>query len=128
MQCFFFLNHHLKSVFLKDGCKNIIRNLYMNSMNTSKNNDKRQKLACLFGGIPFPITIIHSTMSTLQETVYRNDSVSSNLHESCFTIINYNLKVCFTTNISFTKSSGRHLSLLWNIDTCAKVCTCKVNT
>ena len=30
-----------------------------------KNNDKRQKLACLLGGIPFPLKIIHSTRSTL---------------------------------------------------------------
>ena len=38
------------------------------------NNDKRPKLACLLGGILFQIKIIHSTMPTLQETVYRNDS------------------------------------------------------
>ena len=31
-----------------------------------RNNDKRQELACLWGGITFPITIIHSTMSILQ--------------------------------------------------------------
>ena len=30
-----------------------------------KNNDKRQKLACLLGGIPFQLKIIHSTLSTL---------------------------------------------------------------
>ena len=46
------------------------------------NNDKRQKLACLLGGIPFAMKIIHSTMSTLQETVYGNGSVVFNLHES----------------------------------------------
>ena len=55
------------------------------------NNDRRQKLACLWGGIPFPITRIHSTMSTLQEIVYKNDLVLFNLHESCFTKINYDL-------------------------------------
>ena len=93
----------------------------MNSLNIkSKNNDKRQKLACLLGGIPYTITIIHSTMPTLQETVYRNDSVLFNLHESCFTNTSYDLKVCFTTNFSKTKSSGQNLSLLWNIDTYVK--------
>ena len=93
-----------------------------------KNNDKRQKLACLWGGIPFPITMINSIMSTLQEIVYRNDSVLFNLHESCFTNINYDLKVCFPTNFSLSKSSGQNLSLLWNIYTCVKICTCNVNT
>ena len=46
--------------------------------------DKRQKLACLWGGISFPITLINSKMSTSQEIVYRNDSVLFNLHESCY--------------------------------------------
>ena len=31
-------------------------------------------------------------MSTLQETVYRNDSVVFNLHESCYTNTNYEVK------------------------------------
>ena len=76
----------------------------MHSMNieSKKNNDKRQKLACFSGGIPFPIKILHSTMSTLQETLYRNDSLLFNLHESCFTNIIYDLKVCFITNLSLT--------------------------
>ena len=52
-------------------------------------------------------------MSTLQETVYRNDSVF-NLN------INYDLKVCFITNFSLTKSKSRNLSLLWNKDTFVK--------
>ena len=72
---------------------------------------KEKKLTCLSGGIPFPIKIIHSTMSTLQETVYRNDSLLLNLHESCFTNINYDLKVCFITNLSLTKSRSQNLSL-----------------
>ena len=55
-------------------------------------------------------------MSTLHETVYRNDSVLFNLHESCFTNINYNLQVYFITNFSLTKSRSRNSSLLWNID------------
>ena len=60
-------------------------------------------------------------MSTLQKTVYiLNDSVLYNLHESCFTNLTYDLKVCFTTNFSLTKPSDRNLSLLWNIDTCVK--------
>ena len=74
-----------------------------------KNNDKRQKLACLLGGIPFQI--IHSTMSTKQETVYGKDSVLFNLHEFCFTNTNYDLKVRFITNFSYTKSRSRNLSL-----------------
>ena len=56
-----------------------------------KNNDKRQNLACLWGGIPYPITMINPTMSTLQEIVYRKDSLLFNLHESCFTNTNYDL-------------------------------------
>ena len=64
----------------------------------------KDKKACLLGGLPFQIKIIHSTMSTLQEIVYRNDSLLSNLHESCFTNINYVLKVCFITNFSLIKS------------------------
>ena len=39
-------------------------------------------------------------MSTLQETIYRNDSVSFNLHEFRLTSINYDLKVCFINNFS----------------------------
>ena len=42
-----------------------------------------------------------------------------NLHESCFTNINYDLKVCFIINFCLTKSS-RKLSLLWKIDTFVK--------
>ena len=57
--------------------------------------EKIQNLACLLGGILFPITIIHSTMPTLQETTYRNDSVLFNLHESCFTNTTYDLKVFY---------------------------------
>ena len=72
------------------------------------------------GAIPFPIKIIHSTMSTLQETVYRNDSVLLNLHESCFTNTNFDLKVYFITNFSLTKSRSQNVSLLWNIDTFVK--------
>ena len=45
---------------------------------------KDKKIACLLGRIPFQIKIIQSMMSLLQETVYRNDSVLFNLHESCF--------------------------------------------
>ena len=100
----------------------------LNEYLKQKNNDKRHKLACLLDGIPFPIKIIHSTMSTLQETVYRNDSVLFKLHESCFTNISYDFKVCFITNSSLTKSRSQNLSLLWNIDTIVKFCTCKVNT
>ena len=59
-------------------------------------------------------------MPTAQEIVYRNDSVLFNLHESCFNSINYDLSVCFTINFSLSKSSGRNLSLLWNIYTCVK--------
>ena len=44
---------------------------------------------------------MHSTMSTLQETVYRNDSVLFNLLEFCFININYELKVSSTTNVSY---------------------------
>ena len=69
--------------------KKLVYDLYEYLKQT--NNTKRQKLAYLWGGIPFPITIIHSTMSTLQEIVYRNDSVLFNLHESCFTNINYDI-------------------------------------
>ena len=58
-------------------------------------------MACLLGGIPFPIKIMHSAMSTLQETVYRNDSVLFNLLEFCFININYDLKVSSTTNVSY---------------------------
>ena len=68
----------------------------------------------LIGRNPFPNKIIHSIMSTLQETVYRNDSVLFNLN------INYDLKACFITNFSLTKSKSRNLSLLWNIDTFLK--------
>ena len=93
-----------------------------------KNNDKRQQLASLLGGIHFPIKIIHSTMSTLQETVYRNDSVKFNPHKSCFTNTNYDLKVYFITDFSLTKSRSQNLSLLWNIDTFVKIYTFKVNT
>ena len=56
---------------------------------------KRQKLACLLGRFPFLITIIHSTMPKMQETVYRNDSVLFNLHESCFTNTTYDFKVFY---------------------------------
>ena len=93
-------------------------------------NDKRQKLACLLGGTPFPIKMIHSTIPTLQETVYRNDSglLVFNLHDNCLTNINYDLKVCFITNFSSSISRSVNLSLLWNIDTFVKICTCKVNT
>ena len=52
---------------------------------------KDKKVVRLLGGIPFSIKIIHSTMSILQETVYRNDSVLFNQHESCFTNINYDI-------------------------------------
>ena len=45
-----------------------------------QNNDKRKTRTCLLDGIPLPIKIIQSTMSTLQETIYRNDSVLFNLH------------------------------------------------
>ena len=45
-----------------------------------KNNDKRKKVACFLDRIPLPVKIIHSTMSTLQETVCRNDSVLFSLH------------------------------------------------
>ena len=86
-----------------------------------KNNDNRQNLAPLLGEIPFPIKIIHSTISTLQETVNRNDSVLFNLHESCFAKINYDLKVCFITNFSLTKSRSRNLSVLWSIDTSVNI-------
>ena len=51
----------------------------------------KDKKACLLGGIPFTVKIIHSTISLLQETVYRNDSMLFNLHEFCFTNINYDL-------------------------------------
>ena len=40
---------------------------YLKQKKKKKNNDKRQILACFFGGIPFPIKMIHSTMSTLQK-------------------------------------------------------------
>ena len=128
--CFFVFNHHLKGALLKHGCnKTSSETLYERYENIKqKNNDKRQKLACLLGEIPFPIKIIHSTISTLQETVYRNDSVLFNLHESCCTNINYDLKVCFITNFILTKSRSRNLSLLWSIDTFVKIYTCKVNT
>ena len=43
------------------------------------NKDKRQKLACLRGGVTFIIAIIHSTMSALQVIVYSNDPVLFNL-------------------------------------------------
>ena len=52
---------------------------------------KDKKIVRLLGGIPFSIKIIDSTMSILQETVYRNDSVLFNQHESCFTNINYDI-------------------------------------
>ena len=68
----------------------------------------------LIGRNPFSNKNIHSTISTLQETVYRNDSVLFNLN------INYDLKVCFITNFSLAKSKSRNLSLLWNIDTFVK--------
>ena len=74
----------------------------------------------LMGRNTYPITIIHSTMSTLHEIVYKNDSVLFNLHKPCFTSINYDLKVCFTNNFSLTKSNGQNVSLLWNIYTCEK--------
>ena len=51
----------------------------------------KDKKSILIGRNAFLNKIIHSTMSTLHETVYRNDSVLFNLHESCFTNINYDL-------------------------------------
>ena len=50
-----------------------------------KHGDKKTKLSMLIGRNLFPNKIVYSTMSTFQETVYRNDSVLFNLHESCFT-------------------------------------------
>ena len=49
----------------------------MNSMTIySEYNDKRKTMSMLIGQNPFASKIIHSTiMSSLQETVYRNDSV-----------------------------------------------------
>ena len=84
----FFLNHHLKSAFSKHGCN---------------------KTSMFMDIIPLPVIIMRSTMSTSQETVYRNDSVLFSLHSSCFTNINYDLKVCFTTNFSLTNPSGQNL-------------------
>ena len=104
--------------------------MYMNSMKNLKQKImiKDKKLTCLLGGIPFPIKMIHSTMSTLQETVYRNDSLLFYLHDSCFTNISYDLKVLFITNFSLTISRGWNLSLSWNIDTFVKICKRKINT
>ena len=46
-------------------------------------------------------------MSTLQETVYINDSVLFNLLGSCFININYDRKVYFTTNFSLIIVDGQ---------------------
>ena len=46
-----------------------------------KNKDKRKKMSMLIGrNKNVLIKLIHPTMSTLQETVYNNDSVLFNLH------------------------------------------------
>ena len=69
----FFFNHHLKSAFLKHGCNKTSTEtcIWTLWIFRAQHNDKRQKIACLLGGIPFPIKIIHSTMSTFHEKVYK---------------------------------------------------------
>ena len=93
MQDFFVFNHHLKVPFSNMGVikhqQKLVYDLYEYLKVT--HNDKRQKLACLMVEIHFTIKLIHSTMSTLQDIVYRNDSVLFNPHESFFTNINYDL-------------------------------------
>ena len=57
----------------------------------------------LFGPNPFP-NKKKNTLNNVNITkkVCRNDSVLFNLHESCFTNNNYDLKVCFTTKYNLT--------------------------
>ena len=115
MQCFFFFYHHLKYVFLKAGCNKTSTEtcIWTLWIFKAKIDNKRQKLACLLGGILFPMTwytqqCLHCKKQYIEMT-------------QCYlTYMNP------ATNFSFTKSSSWNLSLLWNIDTC--VCTCKANT
>ena len=100
-----FFYYHLKSAFSKHECNKTLTETCICFHEYLKRTIKLKKtyISMLFGQNPFPNK--NNTLDNVKITkaVYRNDSVLFNLYESCFTNINYDLKVCFTTRFSLTK-------------------------